>query len=70
MVWPHLRDVILYDRSSYFYDNMFYHMPFSDILSDIKTCFGLYSRKIVGTFAITLRFLTSHHHVFRFRFDA
>ena len=23
MVWPHLRDVILYARSSYYYDNMF-----------------------------------------------
>ena len=23
MVWPHPRDVILYARSSYYYDNMF-----------------------------------------------
>ena len=23
VVWPHLRDMILYDRSSYYYDNMF-----------------------------------------------
>ena len=45
-------------------------MPFSDILSDFKTCFGLKSRKIVGTFAITLRFLTSGQHVFRLWFHA
>ena len=37
---------------------------FSDILSDFKTCLGLQSRKIAGTFAITLRFLTSRQHVF------
>ena len=45
-------------------------MPFSDILSDFKTCFGLESRKIAGTFAITLRFLTSLQHVFRLWFRA
>ena len=45
-------------------------MPFSDILSDFKTCFGLKFRKIAGTFAITLRFLTSRHHVFRLWFHA
>ena len=39
-------------------------MPFSDILSDFKTCFGLKSRKIAGTLAITLRFLTSRQHIF------
>ena len=43
---------------------------FSDILSDFKTCFGLSSRKIAGTFAITLRFLTSRQHVFRLWFHA
>ena len=47
-----------------------YYMPFSDILSDFKTCFGLSSRKIEGTFAITLRFLTSRQHVFRLWFHA
>ena len=41
MVWPHPRDVILYARSSYYYDNMFIICPFSDILCDFKTCFGL-----------------------------
>ena len=43
---------------------------FSDILSDFKTCFGLKSRKIAGTFAITLRFLTSRQHIFRIWFHA
>ena len=34
MVWPHPRDVILYARSSYYYDNMFIIYLLSDILSD------------------------------------
>ena len=70
MVWPHPRDVILYARSSYYYDNMFIICLFSDILSDFKSCFGLKSRKIAGTFAITLRFLTSHQHIIRLWFHA
>ena len=70
MVWPHPRDVILYARSSYYYDNMFIICPFYDILSILKTCFGLEPRKIAGTFAITLRFLTSSQHVFRLWFHA
>ena len=70
MVWPHPRDVILYARSSYYYDNMFIICLFSDILSDFKTCLGLKSRKIAGTFAITLRFLTSRQHLFRLWFHA
>ena len=37
MVWPHPRDVILYARSSYYYDIMFIICPFSDILSDFQT---------------------------------
>ena len=41
MVWPHPRDVILYARSSYYYDNMLIVCPFSDVLSDFKTCLGL-----------------------------
>ena len=45
-------------------------MPFSDILSDFKTCFDLQSRKMAETFAITLRFLTSRQHVFRLWFHA
>ena len=38
MVWPHSRDVILYARSGYYYDNMFIICLFSDILSNFKTC--------------------------------
>ena len=68
MVWPHPRDVILYARSSYYYDNMFIICLFSDILSDLKTCFGILSRKIAGTFNITLHLLTSRQHVFRLWF--
>ena len=45
-------------------------MPFSDDLSDFKTCSGLKSRKVVGTFPITLRFLTSRQHFFRLWFHA
>ena len=41
MVWPHPLDVILYARSSYYFDNIFIISLFSDILSDFKTCFGL-----------------------------
>ena len=62
MVWPHPRDVILCARPTYYYDNMFIIFLFSDILSDFKTCFGLQSRKIAGTFSITFRFLTSRQH--------
>ena len=43
MVWPHPPDVIQYARSSYYYDDMFIICPFSDILSDFKTCFDLES---------------------------
>ena len=43
-------------------------MPFSDILSDLKTCIGLLSRKIARTFNITLRLLTSCQHIFRLWF--
>ena len=68
MVWPHPRDVILYARSSYYYDNMFIICLFLTFFSDFKICFGLESRKIAGTFAITLRFLTSRQHVFRLWF--
>ena len=49
---------------------MFIICLFSDILSDFKTCFGLLSRKIAGTFAIALRFLTSRQHIFRPWFHA
>ena len=36
MVWPHPRDVALYARSSYHYDNMFIICLFSDIRSNLK----------------------------------
>ena len=49
---------------------MFIICLFSEVLSDFKTCFGLKSRKIAGTFAITLGFLTSRQHVFRLWFHA
>ena len=62
MVWPHPRDVILYARSSYYYDNMFIICLFSDNLSDFKTCLVFLSRKNAGVFAITLLFLASRHH--------
>ena len=42
----------------------------SGIFSDFKTCYGLEFRKIAGTFAITLRFLTSRQHIFRLWFHA
>ena len=70
MVWPHPRDVILYARSSHYYDNMFIICLFLTFFSDFKTCFGLQSRKIAGTFAIRLRFLTSRQHIFRLWFHA
>ena len=39
MVWHHPQDVILYARSSYYDDNMLIICLFSDIISDLKTCF-------------------------------
>ena len=45
-------------------------MPFSDILSDVKTCFWSLIPKNCGTFAITLRFLTSRQHIFHLWFHA
>ena len=70
MLWPHPRDVILYARSSYYYDNMFIICLFSDILSDFKTCLVFNPIKIAGNFTITLRLLTSRPHVFRLWFHA
>ena len=69
MVWPHPRDVILYARSSYYYDDMFIICLFSDILI-LKPVSGLLFRKIAGTFAITLRLMTSRQQVFRLWFHA
>ena len=46
MVWPHPRDLILYARSSYYYDNMFIICLFSDNLSDSKTCLVFNTEKL------------------------
>ena len=70
MVWSHPLDVILYARSSYYYDNMFIICLFSDILSDFKTCLVFNPEKNAGMFAVTLRFLISRHHVFHLWFHA
>ena len=69
MVWPHPRDVILYDRSSYYYD-IFILCLFLTFFLILKFVLAFLSRKIAGTFAITLRFLTSRQHVFRLWFHA
>ena len=70
MVWPHPRDVILYARSSYYYDNMFIICLFLTFFLILKPVLVSNPAKIVGTFAITLRFLTSRQHVFRLWFHA
>ena len=68
MVWPHPRDVILYARSSYFYDNMFIICLFLTFFLILKPVLVFNPEKIAGTFAITLRFLTSRQNVFRLWF--
>ena len=70
MVWPHPRDVILYARSSYYYDNMFINAFFLTFFLILKPVLVFNPEKIPGTFAITLRFLTSRQHVFRLWFHA
>ena len=70
MVWPHPRDVILYARSSYYYDNMFIICLFLTFFLVLKPILVFKSGELAGTFAITLRFLTSLHHVFRLWFHA
>ena len=63
MVWPHSRDVILYARSSYYYDNMFIICLFLTFFLIFKPVLVFNPEKSAGTFAITLRFLTSRQHV-------
>ena len=46
IVWPHPRDVILYAKSSYYYDNMFIICLFSDIPSDFKIVLVFYPEKL------------------------
>ena len=70
MVWPHPRDVILYARSSYYYDNMFIICLFLTFFLILKPVLVFYPGKFAGTFAMTLRFLTSCQHVFRLWFHA
>ena len=41
MVWAYPRDVILYARSSYCYNNMFIIYPFSDIILFYKLFWSL-----------------------------
>ena len=69
MVWPHPRDVILYARSSYYYDNMFIICRFMTLFLILKPVLILIPKNC-GTFAITLRYLTSRQHVFRLWFHA
>ena len=65
MVWCHPRDVILYAKSSYSYDNMYIICLFLTFFLMLKLVL-----KIAETFAITLRFLTPRQHVFRLWFHA
>ena len=70
MVWPHPRDVILYARSSYYYDNMFIICLFLTFFPILKPVLVFNPEKNAGTFAIMLRFLTSRQYVFRLWFHA
>ena len=72
MVLPHPRDVILYARSSYYNDNMFIICLFlsQTFFQILKPVLVFNPEKNAGTFAITLRFLTSRQHVFRLWFHA
>ena len=70
MVWPHPRDVILFARSSYYYDNMFIICLFLTFFLILKPVLVFNPEKNAGTFAITLRFLTSRQYVFRLWFHA
>ena len=46
MVWPHPGDVILYPRSSYYYDNMFIICLFSDNFSDFKNVWAFNPKEL------------------------
>ena len=70
MVWPHPRDVMLYARSSYYYDNMFIICLFLTLFLIFKPVLVFNPENFAGTFAITLRFLTSRQHIFRLWFHA
>ena len=64
MVWPRPLDVILYARSSYYYDNMFIICLFLIFFLILKPVLVFNPEKNAGTFAITLRFLTSRVNMF------
>ena len=60
MVWPYPRDVILYARSSYFYNYMFFYIPFSDIILILFIVVGFSSEKL--QLRLPLRFVMSYSH--------
>ena len=57
VVWPRPRDVILYARSNYFYNNMFIIYLFGQHF-DFINCFGLNPEKMRER--LQLRFVTSY----------
>ena len=60
----------MYARSSYYYDNMFIICLFLAFFLILKPVLVFNLEILRGTFAITLRFLTSRQHVFRLWFHA
>ena len=71
MAWPHPRDVILYAISSYYCDNMFIICLFLTFFLILKPVWTLIPKNCGNVcHNITLRFLKSHHHVFRLWFHA
>ena len=63
--WPHAQDVILYTRSSYFYDNMFIICLFLTFYLNLKHVWTLIPKNC-GNVAITLRFYVSWRHIIMF----
>ena len=70
MVWHYPRDVILYARSSYYYNNLFIICLFLTFFLILKPVLVFNLEKLQKRFIITLRFLTSRQHVFRLWFHA
>ena len=69
MIWANPPDVILYARSSYYYNNMCIIYLFSNIIQ-ILSIVLVFDPENCGKFAFTFHFLTLRHHVFRLRFHA
>ena len=67
MVWPHPREVILYPRSSYYYDNKFIICLSLTFFLILKPVLVFNPKKLRS---LTLRFLTSRQHVVRLWFHA